>query len=365
MIYIDYNEVINLRIFPINSYIKNQNSFGQNKLYVYADFDRTISPNTTSDVFYAKNPEKISLAKYNFDTINALIQKYPNLQFHIETGRANDELQLMYDIYKKCGVNFINADSVILKEGADEFLIDKTKKQEYPYIIKNMPRSLYIRKKTNWGKDRIQTDVKNIINDMDLDPLICGTTLSAEKYGKYSIFSYPEKFTPKTILIRNLGEFKLFLGFVNTIPSEKYKELKNNVTNYLSGNNIFFKIEEKPIDKECNSFRSITYIPIIDGEELSKNYDIKKNINDMDATDTIVLAGDGSNDYPMLNPKSYKEDFLGSIISIIIDKKGEQEPALENLFNTHVNTNNRKIIKIQEGFFADKLKEIAKQKFGF
>ena len=64
--------------------INNKNiMFSQNQIYIYSDFDRTVSPNTTYDVLYAHDKNKIQKAKYNFDLINSLLNKYPKIKLFI------------------------------------------------------------------------------------------------------------------------------------------------------------------------------------------------------------------------------------------------------------------------------------------
>ena len=58
-----------------------------------------------------------------------------------------------------------------------------------------------------------------------------------------------------------------------------------------------------------------------------------------------------------------EKNFNGKFISIVVKKTDEKEPELENLVRTHNNTNNCKVIEINEGELADKLHEIAKNKF--
>ncbi len=104
------------------------------------------------------------------------------------------------------------------------------------------------------------------------------------------------------------------------------------------------------------------FTPIIDGEPISKNFDIKERIKTLDATDTVIVAGDGKNDLSMLNPASYSDDFSGKLLSIIVNKPDEKEPELEELKENFENTDLRKIITINEGDFADTLKQALQNK---
>jgi hypothetical protein len=324
-----------------------------------------MSPSTTEDVFYADKPIKMAKSKHNFDLLNKLISKYKNLNFVISTGRSGIELQVIYDLYKRAGVDFVNAHSAIVKEGADEFIRDDNKKDDYPFVIQNKKRNQEISAETNWDKPVIQKDVINIVKDCGLDPIVCRTTLKPETYGGYSIFSYPEKITDKTVLLRDLGELKIFLGFVNEISDEKYKEVKEKLDEYFSENKIKCKPAEKQHNKECQNLRTITYIPIVKGEELSKNFDIKEKVKTMDNSDTLIVAGDAKNDYPMLNPDSYSKDFNGELISIIVKKNDQEEPELMKLKNDFKDTDLRKIIVIEEGELADTIEQAAIKKFGY
>ncbi len=360
-----------MRIGNVFSYHTKQ-SFGKNKIYVYSDFDRTISPNTTGDVFYAQDRQKLDKAKYNFELINELLKKYKDMTLFITTGRTNDELRLMYDLYKKQGIVFPEAESVFTKEGSDEILKDKTIKDDYPYVKSNEIRNNKISAKTGWNKYDINKKALDIIKENGLEPLECGSTLSAEKYGKYSVFSFPEKISENTVLVRDVGKMKFFLGFVDEIPQEKYDSVKNSLQVYLKENNINYVLKEKSIDHECHKYRSMMFMPVIDEQPLSKNYDIKERIKTADDTDIVIVAGDGKNDVDMLNPLSYidsfeKDDIKNlNFLGIIVEKEKEKEPELEKLNETFgQNTQLKKTVKIKEGDLADELRKIAESKYGF
>ncbi len=355
-----------------NIYTKNlRNNFGENKIYIYSDFDRTLSPNTTGDVFYATDKNKIEKAKNNFELINKILEKYKDITLFITTGRTNDELRLMYDLYKKQGIVFPNAKSIYIKEGADEILKDKNITNDYPYTISNTSRNEKIKNKTHWNKKDLTQKVFNIIKENNLTPLECNSTLSAEKYGKYSIFSTPEKIKNDTVLFRNVGEMKLFLGFVNEIPQKKYDKIKQEISEYLEKQGIQYKLKEKTQDHECNKFRTMMFMPVIENHILSKRYDVKEKLNTIDNTDLVIVAGDGINDVEMLNPVSYtdknSEEEIKKLpyLGIIVQKENEPEPELEKL-NSKFGPNSqfKKLKTIKEGTFAEEIEKIAKEKYG-
>lgn len=360
-----------MRIGSLISERKKQN-FGQNKIFVYSDFDRTLSPNTTADVFYAKDKQKLEKAKYNFELVNKLLKKYKDISLSITTGRTNEELCLMYDLYKKQGIVFPEAKSVITKEGSDEILRSDDITDGYPYTKINDSRNFEISAKTRWKKSDIDKKALDIIKSNKLIPLRCTSTLSSEKYGKYSIFSFPEKITPQTVLVRNVGDMKFFLGFVDEIPQEKYDSVKKSIETYLKENDINYFLKEKLNDYECNKYRTMMFMPIIDKQPLSKSYDIKKKIKTLEDSDIVIVAGDGKNDVDMLNPLTYVDSFdkkdvkFLKFLGIIVEKENEKERELQKLDEKFgQSTQFKKILKIKEGDLADTLKKIAEWKYGF
>lgn len=351
---------------------QNKQSFGKNKIYIYTDFDRTLSPATTADVFYAKDKQKLEKAKYNFELVNEILKKYKDISLYITTGRANDELRLMYDIYRKQGITFPNAKSVFIKEGSDEILKNDKITNDYPYDNSNATRNDKIAAKTGWDNSKLTKFALEIVKENGLTPLECGSTLSAEKYGKYSVFSHPEAINSKTVLFRDVGDMKFFLGFVNEIPQEKYNSIKKSIVTYLKENNIDYCLSEKSCDYECNKYRTMMFMPIIEKQNLSKSYDIKERLNSIDDTDIVIVAGDGKNDVDMLNPLTYsKSDSNEEIkdlqfLALISEKENEKEPELEKLDEKFgQSTQFKKTLRMKEGDFADILKTIAEQKYGY
>ena len=143
--------------------INNKNiMFTQNQIYIYSDFDRTVSPNTTYDVLYAHDKNKIQKAKYNFDLINSLLNKYPKIKLFITTGRSVSEIKTMHELYQRQNVDFVNADSIIVNEGSDEFLKSDDVSSNYPYQKQNHVRKEQLYNKIGWDKDAI---MKKLFND--------------------------------------------------------------------------------------------------------------------------------------------------------------------------------------------------------
>lgn len=346
--------------------INNKNiMFTQNQIYIYSDFDRTVSPNTTYDVLYAHDKNKIQKAKYNFDLINSLLNKYPKIKLFITTGRSVSEIKTMHELYQRQNVDFVNADSIIVNEGSDEFLKSDDVSSNYPYQKQNHVRKEQLYNKIGWDKDAIMKKLFNVLAYNNLQPLLCGTTLSAEKYGKYSAFSYPEQIHSNTVFIRDVGEYKLFLGFAKEIDNKKYDYVKRELLNYLDSVGLNYSILEKDADFKCADLRTLYIIPFVDGELLLKQYDIKEKLKEVDEDDTVIIAGDGINDYDMLNPETYKDKAKGEIISIVVRKDDEYEPELEAMVNNYQDTAQHKLIVINEGELADKVSEIAKQKYNY
>ena len=91
----------------------------------------------------------------------------------------------------------------------------------------------------------------------------------------------------------------------------------------------------------------------------------------MDNTDFVIVAGDGANDYEMLNPENYlkvKNNKLEDLpfLGIVVQKENEPEPSLEFLVQKYgPDSKYAKIVPIKEGELADFLKAFVENKFKF
>ena len=162
----------------INSKLNQNNiSFGKDKIFFYSDFDRTLSPLSTNDILDPDNHQDlINNAKRSFDIFSKLLKKYKDkFNLFITTGRTNEELKMMYNLYKNLGIKFPKASSVIIKNGSDEFLYEKQAKKEgdreYPFLLSNSIRNINIELISKWNKTEIENKAKEIFKEENLEPL--------------------------------------------------------------------------------------------------------------------------------------------------------------------------------------------------
>ncbi len=359
-------------------------SFGKDKYILYADFDRTLSPLTTTDIFKADNPDLLQKAQKSFADTNDLLSRFRDkFALVITTGRSLVEMKVMQDLYRKQGIKIPHVNSIIVKNGAEEFSADD---ENYLNGVLNRNRTRTIVKKSNWSKGLINIFASRILRSLDLEPVDAETTLSAEKYSPYSIFSTPEKIKDNSVIFRNIGETKVFYGFPKTVDIKKIEQFKKELNQKMKELDIDYLFKERPIDKECGEFYTITFIPVVDNYGLRKDYDVRKALaKAKHHHDTVLVAGDSKNDFTMLNPLTYVENFpknadrnnldeameivkrnpllqlelsILPLISIISHKKDEPEPELEKLAKCFSSKPGAKVIVAEEGSLPATVSEI-------
>lgn len=375
----------------IRPYENKTRTFGKDKVHIYTDYDRTLSPAVTSDAKKPKGSAILKKVAKSFEEFSTLMQTMKDhITTHVSSGRSIAEYENMYILYGKRNIELPKVDSIIVKEGSDEYFENKAQNGGFSYTIKNKNRYEKLKQQTKWDNQTIREKTHRLIRQNGLTTLECKTTLSKKNYGKRSVFSRPSLLKPNTVLIRDIGDMRLFLGMPPSIPEHKAEQTALQVADYLHSQKIKFELVKKPKDKECNDFLSYTFTPILKGEVLSKAYDPNLQIQKAKKEgDLVIVAGDGKNDLEMLNPLSYiskktknldisdpqrVKEFLDKqpdlkekikklpLISIIVQKKDEKCQELENLNAIFgQDSEYKKIITIEEGSLAKGIKQAIKE----
>ncbi len=319
------------------SNITNCLSFTAGKVQVYSDFDGTYCPAKHS--FIRDNHNDKFMEEYCTKMDNFFQSTENDIHFHITTGRTYSEYKSISQLLKKRGYKLPLPESFIAKNGSDEYLKQRnnsdfyqTGKFPFDYNTTNLQKKENIRKATGWDGEIIKNFIRNLAEKYKLRFVEAGSENSVKDYGEDSLFSNG-KLNPDDwkILPTHNGKIKqhekpavdYVLGArkdgdlkINLIFSPDYgycrernyiyDNFMNEIKSFLHKENINYSMRWD-IPNKHNHYRNHCNItPNIEGKELTKLYDtkvaLKKAISE---NDMVVVAGDGSNDFDMLNPLEY------------------------------------------------------------
>ena len=316
-------------------------AFCAGKAHVYSDFDGTYCParhvSLHNPELNRDMPEYCSRMKNLFDTAK------DNLHFHITSGRTFGEFDAVFWLLKIRDFRLPLPETYIAKNGSDVYL--KTGSDEnfynkgifpFSYKVTDKQKEKEIKKLTNWDGANIKSFIRNLSNKYCINLIEADTENSVANYGEKSLFSkgklnsdewkklpyetdggsikfiaHEEPVADYKIGSRNDGNLKTHLIFSPDYGpcSERnwiYDNFMDELKNYLKENNIKVHINWQA-PGENNFYRTCCSItPQIDNKELTKLYDTKKALQKaVKNNDLVIVAGDGSNDFNMLNPLEY------------------------------------------------------------
>lgn len=353
--------------------ITNSLSFTAGKVQVYSDFDGTYCPTKHSSIRDNTNDKFIEeyCAK-----MNDFFQKTENdLHFHITTGRTYSEYEAISQLLKKRGYKLPLPESFIAKNGSDEYFkqtnnSDFYQNDKFPFNYKktNLQKEENIRKATGWNGEAIKNFIKNLAEKYKLRFVEAGSENSVRDYGENSLFS-KGKLNPddwqklpisngkikqhdKPVVDYALGARKDGNLKINLIFSPDYGYCRernyiydtfmNEIKDFLQKENIDYNMSWD-IPSKHNHYRNHCNItPNIEGKALTKLYDTKEAFKKaVREKDMVVVAGDGSNDFDMLNPLEY------------IDKqewaKFKENSKCKEFYNADMRNKTRKLKEALDG----------------
>ena len=303
--------------------------FKAGKVKVFSDFDKTFLP--------AKHKE---FARYNDKKFIDKIENYfknfkkflnntrEGLNFTITTGRTFGEFLTMAEIARNRNFEMPLPDSLIVKNGSDEHLRVGTDEEFYKggafpfrYEITNKEKENKLKELTGWDGVKAKKIIKDVLNSFNLRIVEADSENSASDYGTRSLFSAGNlkdeskcifdnvKQSELTAGLRRDGNLKVTVvyptGLNHLTRTNLIMDIDSKIRSELRENNIGF---ERLPEHDCKNRPVETYLPT---KKLTKHYDpaeallkAKKN------NDLVIVAGDSSNDIPMLNPGLYLEHFL-------------------------------------------------------
>lgn len=319
------------------SKIDNRINFTAGKVELYTDFDGTYCPAKHSSLH---NPSKNGFMTEYCDRIDKFFKATEgDLHFNITTGRTFGEYESVSRLLKMRNFKLPFPETVITKDGSDRLVKNGTdndfyEKGLFPYSLNNTYKAKenHIKELTNWDGDAIHREVRRLADKYKIRFVEGDTENSVFDYGERSLFSEgklnPDEWkrlpsengnilqhqTP--IADYSLGarkDGKLKLNFIFSpdygfCPERNgiYDSFMNDLKTYFSTKNIHHHIKWEPASNS-NKYRiSCSITPEFEHGELTKLYDSKEAVKKaLKNNDIVIAAGDGSNDFEMLNPLKY------------------------------------------------------------
>lgn len=314
-------------------------SFMAGKVQVYSDFDGTYCPARHSSLHI--EGENGYMNEYCSKMDSFLKSTQGDLHMHVTTGRTFGEFEAILHLLKIRNFHLPLPESFIAKNGSDEYFKNGTDSQfyetgifPYKYSEPSRMKEKQIKELTNWDGEKLKNFIRELANSYKLNFIEADSENSVKDYGNNSLFSdgklNPDEWkklpsndgeilehkVPIADYVmgsRKDGNLKVNLIFspdYGYCPERNciYDNFMNEIREFLARNNVEYSMDWD-VPSKSNHYRNHCNItPKIDGSMLTKLYDTKKALADaIKNNDMVVVAGDGSNDFDMLNPLSYIE----------------------------------------------------------
>ncbi len=304
-------------------------TFTAGKVNVYSDFDGTYFPSSHSRINNLQYGHAKWLNEYFYDFGNFLNNSKDDINFKITTGRTFGEFKTIAKLLKSKGFSMPLPDALITKNGSDEYLKVNSDENFYksctfPFDYKkaNLKKQEAIKDLTGWNGQALRPKIYEALRKFNFKVVEFDSEHGVNDYGRKSLFShtgydnfmlYGDNMPPKSHWLAGLrkdGSLKYYLSFPYDMlnVSERrgaYGDIRYNISKYLKNSGVKFVMEEF-CDKDGGNRPVIVISPKIDGKPLDKLYDTKEAVRKaVINNDFVIAAGDGSNDFEMLNPLNY------------------------------------------------------------
>lgn len=381
--------------------------FGEGKVKLFSDFDGTYLPATHKTITKAQSVDNLGTLVQYFNKMKLFLEKHKDdLQVTVTTGRNIGEFHSLLQHFRRLGLQMPLPSSLITKNGGDEYYRSITDETYYetgslPFITPNIAKRRDIKTLTGWDGEKIRSNILGILNSCRFTVRQDPTTNSAEDYGADSTlhhvhdhFDQDQSASPWVSVLRQDGDLKFFIGLPKDISHRddrrQTQAIIQRIEQHLQSLCIqqdgapSFYLESREQDKEYGNHPSIVIGPRIQGVPLTKVFDTQKAVNEaIKENDVVFTAGDGSNDFEMLNPARYlklsqslaeqnrrqnfvdrPEQFLAVLqqhpelqeqwkklpfIGLVIERNGKVNSKLNKLVQAYSKLPHAKIIKIKEG----------------
>ena len=314
-------------------------NFMAGKVHVYSDFDGTYCPAKHSSLH--NEGENGFMNEYCSKMDKFIKSTEGDMHFHVTTGRTFGEYDAISHLLRMRNFRLPLPESFISKNGSDEFIKNGSDAEfyekgvfPYKYTEPNKLKEEEIKKLTNWDGGKLKTFIRDLADRYKLRFVEADSENSVKDYGNNSLFSEGklksdewkklpnrdgqifEHRVPIADFVlgsRNDGNLKINLIFspdYGYCPERNYiyDNFMNEIKEYLQKNNVEYSMDWE-IPNKHNQYRNhCNIVPKINGLPLTKLYDTKNALaKAMKENDMVVVAGDGSNDFEMLNPLEYIE----------------------------------------------------------
>ena len=321
------------------SQISNNVIFTAGKVNVYSDFDGTYCP--ASHASLHNIGENTYMNGYCANIDRFFKETENDLAFRITTGRTFGEFKGVMALLKERGFKLPLPVSFISKNGSDEYIrtgdalsFYETGEFPYQYNNPNPAKENRIKELTNWQGKEIKEFIREKAKQYNIRMIEADSENSVRDYGENSLFSegklnpsewekLPQKdghfavHTPPVVEAalgaRKDGNLKINLIFspdygYSPERNRLYDNFMNEIRTYLQGRNVKYDMSWD-IPNPYNYYRNHCNIsPVTDNKPLSKVFDTKSALeNALKNKDLVIVAGDGINDFEMLNPLEYIE----------------------------------------------------------
>ena len=314
-------------------------NFMAGKVHVYSDFDGTYCPAKHSSLHI---DGENSFMKDYCSKIDSFIKSTEgDLHMHITTGRTFGEYEAVSHLLKLREFHLPLPESFISKNGSDEFIKNGSDVEfyengvfPYKYSEPNKLKEKEIKKHTNWDGENLRNFIKDLSKKYHLKLIEADSENSVRDYGNNSLFSdgklnpdewkkLPHKdgkiaehkipIADFVLGARKDGNLKINLIFspdYGYCPERNYiyDNFMNEIKKYLKANNVEYAMEWETPNKHNHYRNHCNITPRINNSALTKLFDTKQALaKAIKENDMVVVAGDGSNDFDMLNPLEYIE----------------------------------------------------------
>ncbi|MCQ2754183.1 MAG: hypothetical protein MJ231_03945 [bacterium] len=402
--------------------ISNNNktiNFKAGKVRVFSDFDKTFLPARHAEFQFSESENFVNFIKKYFADFTAFLNRNKNgMKFSITTGRTFGEFQKMGEISKERGFKMPFPDTLICKNGSDEYPKIGTDEEYYnggkfpfSYDVTNKEKEQRIKEFSGWDGPKLIEKMKELYKSMNFTIVEGDSEHGVKDYDEHSLFSQGKLRDERGIVYQGTDKSDWNVGFRKdgnckifvTYPYDMFniEERANAHTDLTNKINKIFKDagvtkyfhESKCYPHECGGRPYDTWEPAIMQNKnecpysLNKFYDTSEAVNDAKKNnDLVIVAGDSSNDTVMLDVHKYVKELFAkyNILSTqqfdeqlrnnpefaeeykkipfigIVVKPKYKESKLQSLIDAYGQGEYRKIIAVEEGHLEDGIKEAIK-----
>lgn len=211
----------------------NMSTFKAGKVRVFSDFDKTYLPASHSDFVRNYNKEFVNYIRGYFADFKGFLNRTRDgLKFSITTGRSYGEYETMAEVSRKRKFGMPLPDTLIAKNGSDEYLKVGTDENFYngghfpfDYNKTNKEKEENIKRLTGWDGPKIKKRLKELFQSYNMRIVEADSEHGPRDYGTRSLFS-PENlpdergvtFVPPnkadwSVGFRKDGNCKIFIAY--------------------------------------------------------------------------------------------------------------------------------------------------------